>query len=326
MALLVPSLEDAAYSLEAVLAAGVIEEEAELVVALWREISADARRYAKRAGSTMGALCEPLMLVRFVRAREKDVAAAATMYRESLEWREVRIPLALHELGAFAEGEDVETWSWRPHGRPEEASSVRGELGLRHGHARRLLDIETDDGAPVLVWRLGRLDIGGAAREGIEDALSMAQVAHLEDSLETVRLASNRAGRLVRARVIVDLKGLRLNSALANFPLVKRMLSVSKRYFPEITASVTCINAPFGFQTIWNLISLLLNDHMRSKVQILGSGDHTHALQQHVRVADVERLPKAVGGAASDADLAPCLPVPKGAGIKLEAEGTPPFL
>lgn len=314
------------YSVERILSAGVsLESDAKLVARLWERIRDEVRRYEARLGSRAMLLCEPLMLLRFLRARENDLDEAARMFRDCAAWREKKISRALHEIGSFPLG-DTEEWSWQPYERPEMAPTIRGQLGLRHGHSRKLLDIKAEDGAPVMVWRLGKLDLAGVAREDVADAISMSQVAHLEDALETCRVTSNQKGTLVRARVVVDLAGLRVSSVIANISLVKRMLGVSKQYFPEVTASVTLINAPFGFQSIWNIVSLLLNDHMRSKVKILGSGDHTEALKSHAHIHEVEKLPRAIGGAAPDSSLALCLPVPKGAGRLLKDDPSPPFL
>ena len=48
------------------------------------------RSEAEKRGR-FSALAEPLMLVRFLRARDNDVDAAAAMYESTLEWRK-KIP------------------------------------------------------------------------------------------------------------------------------------------------------------------------------------------------------------------------------------------
>ncbi|KAJ8598714.1 hypothetical protein CTAYLR_010778 [Chrysophaeum taylorii] len=282
--------------------------EASKVRAVWTLVRDEAQRLERRDGSSFLLLTEPLMLLRFLRARDLDVEAAAAMWHDSAAFRCAKVPRALHEMGAF---EDGNGWSWRFH---DQAPTVRGTLGCRHGHARRAPFL-SKDGEPVLIWRLGRLDVSGIVREGIADVVAMAQVAHLEDALQACR----RDDAYVRARCVADLTGLRISAVVPNIKHVKRMLSLTK-YYAEVTKSVTFVNAPFGFQTVWDLVSLLLNDHMRSKVKILGT-DFRAALAQHACI-DPEKLPKSLGGQASDSIMAPCLPVPKNITLPTDA----PFL
>ena len=125
----------------------------------------------------------------------------------------------------------------------------------------------------------------------------------------------------MRARIIIDLKGLRLLGVFSHFALVKTMIGLAKAYFPELSQSVTIINAPFGFETLWSLISRLLNDRMRSKVCIVGS-DYAATLKSHAGL-DIALLPVSLGGTVPDADsLAPCLPVPR----NLDVERTSIFI
>ena len=306
---------------------GVASSDVLAVVSLHELILADVALYGEAA------LAEPLMLLRFLRARELDVEAAADMWRKTHEWRAAKLPRVLAETGAFSKVPHAALdasprrgeWSWRMHSAGAvSSSSVRAKLGSAHGQSRRL-ELLASDGAPVLVWRLGCFDMEGVAREALWDAMMMQQAAHLEDALQTSRALSNKACAQLRCRVIIDLRGLRLRSVLKNIQMVKKMIALGKEFYPEVTASVTLIGAPFGFQTVWKAISYWLNDTMRAKVQIVGT-DFRHALTTHALIADLRTLPKALGGEASDATLAPCLPVPVGAGDDLHNDPAPPFM
>lgn len=312
-----------AYKLESILSSGVSKEEASEVLQVWQRVRDDVIAYNARCtdkSCCCPPLSDPLMLLRFLRARDNDVDEAALMFREALAWREERIPRALGDIGSAGESGE-----WKPHAKPEDSRTMRGQLALRHGHSRKL-KIVADDGAPILVWRLGKFDLSGVVREAVGDAMAMAQIAHLEDALQTCRALSIKLRKLIRARVIIDLAGLRISSAVANFSVLKRMLSLSKMYFPEVTASVTIINAPFGFQTLWTLVSLILNEHMKSKIKICGSGNHASVFRTHAHVVNVDDLPKAIGGKASNDVLAPCLPIPKGTGAEKRLKEEEPFV
>ena len=73
--------------------------------------------------------------------------------------------------------------SWTQHADASKASSPRGRLGLAHGNATRLHQGPLSaDGAPLLVWRIGAMDIGGVAREDLADAL--AAIGDIADELQ----------------------------------------------------------------------------------------------------------------------------------------------
>ena len=101
------------------------------------------------------------------------------------------------------------------------------------------MDAAAADGSPVLYWALGELDVAGVAREDLADCLLMRQVAHLEDALQASRAISRAEKRLVRCRLIIDLRGLRVLALLRRLGVVKRITAVGKTYFPEVTASAT---------------------------------------------------------------------------------------
>ena len=285
-------------------AAGVPVEEAPKVAELAEVVAKDVESYGAAA------LGEPLMLLRFLRARQGDVAAAAKMWRETHAWRGAHIPVALGEIGEFREAGDgpldgapagrEPRWSWSMFQDPARCATPRGALALKHGQAIRLLAPTARDGSPVLLWRMGGLDLPGCAREDLIDTLSLRQVAHLEDAIQFARAQSNRERRLVRCRVVIDLKGIAILRTIPHISTgLKPTMKLGTAFFPEITASVTIVNAPFAFETLWKLISIFLNDCIRAKVRIVGS-NFADALTTHAMIDDIAALPKSLGGQADD--------------------------
>jgi len=65
-----------------------------------------------------------------------------------------------------------------------------------------------------------------------------------------------------------------------------------QNYFPEVLYRLYIINAPFGFKTLWNLISTFLDKATRERIQILG-GDFKKILS---KVIDKDKLHKDYGG------------------------------
>ena len=289
---------------------GVPAEDAPKVKELQTRLAADIETYGDAA------LSDATTLLRFLRAREHDVAEAAKMWRAAHAWREHHVRTALAECGA-ADAGSTEGWRWRQHADAGAAPTPRGRLALAHGMGLRL-DAAAADGSPVLYWALGELDVAGVAREDLADCLLMRQVAHLEDALQASRAVSRAEKRLVRCRLVIDLRGLRVLALLRRLGVVKRITAIGKTYFPEVTASATLINAPAGVETLWRGVSVFLNAAMRAKVRIVGR-DYREALTDHAKIEDYDLLPVRLGGKAPDPP--PPRPVPTGAGAGLE-----PFL
>ena len=103
--------------------------------------------------------------------------------------------------------------------------------------------------------------------------------------------------------------------------------AVAQRYFPEVNASTTVINSPRGVETLWGIVSLWLDQAMRDKVSFRGR-QFAKALRDHARLdADaVSRLPKLLGGEASNDLLMPCPPFSKHDRADLEGCGEPVFV
>ncbi len=181
---------------------GVPAEDAPKVKELQTLLAADIETYGDAA------LSDATTLLRFLRAREHDVAEAAKMWRAAHAWREHHVRTALAECGAD-DASSTEGWRWRQHADAGAAPTPRGRLALAHGMGLRL-DAAAADGSPVLYWALGELDVAGVAREDLADCLLMRQVAHLEDALQASRAISRAEKRLVRCRLIIDLPGLRV--------------------------------------------------------------------------------------------------------------------
>jgi len=281
------------------------------------------------------ALAEPLMLLRFLLAREDDPAKAAAMWRATHAWRRLHLPRALSELGTFSNPEHRPLdaaprrgeWTW-VRSPVADVTTVRGRIAQNAGTSSLHNDVLADDGGVATVSRTGRLDMAGVARENALDSVLMFQASMLEDVLQTVRAASQREKRLVRAHVIFDLDGLSVMTTLRH---VRKFgppaAAVAQRYFPEVNGSTTVINSPSGVQSMWSIVRLWLDEAMRAKVSFSGRR-FEQALRDHARLdADaVSRLPVAYGGEASNDLLAPCPPFSKHDGSDIAACGEPVFV
>eukprot|EP00439_Symbiodinium_sp_Y106_P059948 s2604_g8.t2 len=262
--------------LDAARRAGVPAEHLEQVAELGRRVSARGQ---------MEPLCDPLMLLRFLKARDFDVSAAAVMYRATIKWRatfSIQSVMMIfgtgetYTLDGNRAAEDPTSWRWHPELHSREASLVK-----KYGFFGRLSQ-RSAGGEPVAIWRLGAADLDGYVREDTsnqcgcmdnvwtrrikacsksysicawEDLVSIITrgfVSHLEDLLQCGRAESLRRKQLVQARLLIDAKGLG-SQALRHRAVIRKMISTGKNNFPEVNFSVTIIRAPFVFAKLWGL-------------------------------------------------------------------------
>ncbi|CAE8603214.1 unnamed protein product, partial [Polarella glacialis] len=288
---------------EQVADAGVPSDSAEAVAQLAEAVGAQGQE----------PLSDPLTLLRFYNARGKDVKEAAAMYQQAIEWRRsysIREVMAEHGLGEDYQEDGVRattTASWRWQSEPR---SPGAKLAYLYGFFGRL-DAPSEGGAPVLVWRAGAADYAGLVREGLVPALTRAFVAHLEDALQSSRAASLREGQLLRARLIVDSSGLGIG-CVRFLPILREILTLGKFYFPEVTASVTVVRAPWVAAKLYAALRPRLTPLMQEKIFILGE-DFQEGLERHSGLS-LAALPTFLGGSADDTAVGKALPVPVGAG------------
>lgn len=158
-----------------------------------------------------------MTLERFLNARNGDVESAKKMYQNTVAWRKsTNLGAAMskygeagqenHYNGDGSRATDASVWTWRRS--PNKNADC--ELIHRLGFWGRLPDPASDDGDVIAVWRLGAFDMQGLKREDMLDVISSAFACHLEDLLQAGRAASITTGKMVRARLIVDLEGVSL--------------------------------------------------------------------------------------------------------------------
>lgn len=178
--------------------------------------AAKVAELSRRVQDTNAAiLTDPTTLLRFLNAREGDVEAAETMVRGAVRWREeFCVDALMNEWGVTdASGE----WRMSP-------QSKRAEIACRHFYGMRL-SMTCEDGAPIMLQRMGKADLNGMVKEQMADLMLNSWVVFLEDALRSGRRESLRQKKLVRAAFLIDVEGVGL-SVLRHMGLI---VSVSPR-------------------------------------------------------------------------------------------------
>ncbi|CAK9004675.1 CRAL-TRIO domain-containing protein T23G5.2 [Durusdinium trenchii] len=285
------------------LLSGVPPEEAQAIEALRSAVGT----------SGMEPLADPLTLLRFYRARNRNVDAAAEMYRTTLAWRSEPFdqasigdlmdafgtPGQYHEDGSRSTSD----WTWSPH-----PNTLEAELAYRHAFFTRLPNQHVPE--PILVWRAGHADYQGIVREDLVEIMIKAFVVHLEDALQASRTASLKSGKLVRARLIIDCDGFGFEN-VRYIPILKRIIALGKSYYPEVAATVTVIRAPAFLATFYKLVKPFLPNMLQQKICILNGNFHD-GLKKHTGL-DVASLPDFLGGNLRGIKFGEVLPVPSNA-------------
>ncbi|CAK9007748.1 CRAL-TRIO domain-containing protein T23G5.2 [Durusdinium trenchii] len=259
---------------------------------------ADVSQVAEQLGlnGEVEPLADRLTLLRFYLHRDRQVASAVQMYRETIAWRQAfNLKQVMADYGHGEDyGEDgmrLSTGPWRWTWHPNAPAAIHVEPFVFFGR----LPSPAPDGGPVLVWRAGLADYGGFVREELVDEMIRAYVAHFEDALQSARSTSR--GRLVRARVVVDAQGFDLVN-LRYLQVLHHIMRLMQDHFPEVSASVTVVRAPWSVVKLYELLKPWLSQHVQQKVCFLAE-DFAAGLWAHARLK-LAMLPQFLGGHVPD--------------------------
>lgn len=160
-------------------------------------------------------------------------------------------------------------------------------------HAAYYLYI-TQEGRPIYVERLGKLDIKALyAATSIDRQLKRLVYEYEKNNNERFPACAAAVGHPVETScTILDL----YNVSLSNFYRVKDYVSaassIGQDRYPETMGKFYIINAPWAFSAVWAVIKPWLDEVTVSKIDILGSGYKDKLLLN----ISPENLPKEFGG------------------------------
>jgi len=220
------------------------------------------------------ALSDDGTLLRFGIARKLVLNDAEAMFRATVAWRE-KIGLCKmwrdwHGIGTGGSGDDLDEA-----GGPTEESrlSQRFFYGGRFGDARPVAHtgdptLPAAPPGPVLVDRMGRMDLRGIVREDVVALVLKSYIVNLEDAFREVRHRGGPRSK-VRAVNVVDVDGV----GLAHLQHLRVILAftVGTAYYPEITRRVYLVRSGWMLPLVWKALAPLLPANTRAKVRIAGS-------------------------------------------------------
>ncbi|KAK9843934.1 hypothetical protein WJX84_001075 [Apatococcus fuscideae] len=216
-------------------------------------------------------------LLRFLRARQHDIEAAADMLENTVRWRrEANVEDA---LSTFL---------------PEKKDGI-----IRRHLPGGFLGYDKL-GRPVWMENSAALDIMSleAAGVSLDDFLfyhyrAMEYLVNCKMSSATAQ-----AGRLIDSHcIILDLDGLRMGhlnrSTMAMF---KAVAALYQEHYPELMSNMFLVNIPMVFSAVWRVLQMFVDDRIKAKIRFLKRSD-LHVLHEFV---PRENLPRNLGGLRDD--------------------------
>uniref|UniRef100_A0A0P5N3Q7 Cral/trio domain-containing protein n=2 Tax=Daphnia magna TaxID=35525 RepID=A0A0P5N3Q7_9CRUS len=224
---------------------------------------------------------EDAYLIRWLIARDFDLARAGKMLRNSLDWRrKYKIDTLLDDF------------------KPPEVLAKYFPAGFV-GRDKFL--------NPLWVVRYGRTDMKGILRSTKKRDYVMKVIHLVESSIWLVKSNPEKYRRssdaIVQSTIIFDMEGFSMQHITNKQAMESavKLVQIYEANYPEYLHRVFVINAPTIFSIGFSMIKPFLNERTRNKIQI-----HGHDAQQWkaaiLAEVNAEELPVAYGGTLIDSD------------------------
>ncbi|CAE7600597.1 retm [Symbiodinium natans] len=252
---------------------------------------AQCRELRERVRHVDGAK-DAVTMLRFLRARQGRLDAAAKMYEEAMRWRRQ----TGYELGFRMNSRD----DWL-HRKVDSCWPPTAMLGK---------DL---DGDPVYWNRMGLGSMDFLEQVPTEFLIQheVYTITRIMQALEEASRLSNRP--VMYFTVVADLGELSLrNFNIKGIMKYKVCVRTLEDNYPELVKRIIAIRVPRIAYTLWNIISKFFDEGTRDKIQIADPQNTMAVLSQFM---DPKWIPEALGGTHRIGESAwcePCIPSPQG--------------
>ncbi|KAG8529224.1 uncharacterized protein KY384_005859 [Bacidia gigantensis] len=228
---------------------------------------------------------DTLTMLRFLRARKFDVAAAKKMFEDCEKWRKEFGVDDLVRNFEYTEKSKVFEYYPQYYHKTDKASHFDSAI-------LRLLALV--DGRPVYIEHLGKIDLPAINKITTDKRMLQNLVVEYE-KLADPRLpaCSRKSGQLLETCcTVLDLKGVGVTRVPSVYGYLRQTSAVSQNYYPERLGHMYLINAPWGFASVFSVVKGFLDPVTVQKIHVLGSGYQSELLKQ----VSKENLPEVLGG------------------------------
>jgi len=212
-------------------------------------------------------------LLKFLRARKFDLAAAKEMLLSAEQWRK-----------DFGVDDIMKNFDF----------NEKAEVDKYYPQFYHKTDKE---GRPVYVERLGLLDIGKLYSVTTAERQLKRLVYEYEKFIhERLPACSEAVGYPVETScTILDLNGVSLTNFYRVKDFVMQAASIGQDRYPETMGKFYIVGAPWAFSAVWSMVKPWLDAVTVAKIHILSSSYQETLLKQ----IDEENLPSIFGGKCS---------------------------
>uniref|UniRef100_A0A158Q8A3 CRAL-TRIO domain-containing protein n=1 Tax=Elaeophora elaphi TaxID=1147741 RepID=A0A158Q8A3_9BILA len=219
-----------------------------------------------------GKLPNDAHLLRFLRARDFDVARASDMVQKSVKWRKQHnVDKILQEF---------------------EAPPILKQFfpGCWHHNDK--------EGRPVFVLRLGKLDMKGLLRTcGMETIMKFTLSVVEQGLIKTAKATKILGAPISTWTLLVDLEGLSMRHLWRpGIQALLRIIEVAEAHYPETMGLVLIARAPRVFPVLWTLISPFIDENTRKKFMINAGEPVISELRKYI---EEQYIPEFLGGTCS---------------------------
>lgn len=236
---------------------------------------------------------DPITMLRFLRARQGSVDAAAKMYESAMRWREG----TGYELGFRLNNKD----DWL-HRKVDSCWPPTALLGKDY------------DGDPIYWNRMGLGNLEFLEKAPTEFLIQheVYTITRLMQAMEEASKFNNRP--IMHFTVVADLGEMSWRSFnnLKGIMKYKVCVRTLEDNFPELVKRIIAIRVPKLAYTLWNIASHFFDEGTRAKIQI---ADGKHTMKVLSEFMDPKWVPEALGGThriGNSAWCEPCIPCPRG--------------
>ncbi|KJH42177.1 CRAL/TRIO domain protein [Dictyocaulus viviparus] len=216
-----------------------------------------------------GKLPNDAHLLRFLRARDFDVAKAKELVHNSIIWRKQ------HNVDRILQ-------EWTP-------PSVMTQFfpGCWHHNDK--------EGRPLYLLRLGNLDMKGMLRScGLENIVKLTLSICEEGLIKTAEATRQIGAPISTWSLLVDLEGLSMRHLWRpGVQSLLRIIEIVEAHYPETMGQVLVVRAPRVFPILWTLISPFIDETTRNKFMI-NSGELVKG--EISKYVDDQYIPDFLGG------------------------------
>eukprot|EP00928_Gymnodinium_smaydae_P060882 TRINITY_DN4476_c0_g5_i1.p1 TRINITY_DN4476_c0_g5~~TRINITY_DN4476_c0_g5_i1.p1 ORF type:complete len:375 (-),score=84.76 TRINITY_DN4476_c0_g5_i1:111-1235(-) len=221
-------------------------------------------------------LTHDLTIARCLRGNSNDPELACEVFAKTIKYRKelIATQVVADFRASVLDAESIDMTKLPHHEVVRKVLPVRGIEGF------------SLDGLPVMVAAPRLIDFAAFADLADSEVIDTFFKCHLEQRALVLHNLSMKQKRMVKFIEVRDLNNMSVTTLLSSGrPLIakfKEILQQVQDFYPEMLHRALMFNAPGTFATVFNLISVIMNERMKAKVRVFAVGDAFAEMTRHL--------------------------------------------